>query len=93
GNKLTATISRDEKTSFVTYANNANGQAIAGALETAGSGALYDAIIGGSKGDVAKTYSSLGDDFVLNTRNAGIANGMLLSRAVKDQAAGIGEGR
>ena len=93
GNKLTGTLSRDKNASFATYAQNANGQAIAGALEAAGNGALYDTLIGASKGDVTKTYNSLGDDFVLNTRNAGIANGMLLARAVKDQAAGIGEGR
>ena len=93
GNKLTGTLSRDKNTSFATYAQNANGHAIAGALEAAGNGALYDTLIGASKGDVTKTYNSLGDDFVLNTRNAGIANGMLLARAVKDQAAGIGEGR
>lgn len=93
GNKLTGTLSRDETKSFATYAQNANGQAIAGALEGAAGGALYDALIGASKGDVAKTYNSLGDDFILNTRNAGIVNGMTLSRAIKDQATGIGEGR
>lgn len=93
GNKLTGTLSRDETKSFATYAQNANGQAIAGALEGAADGALYDALIGASKGDVAKTYNSLGDDFILNTRNAGIVNGMTLSRAIKDQATGIGEGR
>lgn len=93
GNKLTDTLSRDETKSFATYAQNANGQAIAGALEGAAGGALYDALIGASKGDVAKTYNSLGDDFILNTRNAGIVNGMTLSRAIKDQATGIGEGR
>lgn len=92
GNKLTGTLSRDETKSFATYAQNANGQAIAGALEGAAGGALYDALIGASKGDVAKTYNSLGDDFILNTRNAGIVNGMTLSRAIKDQATGIGEG-
>ena len=93
GNKLTGTLSRDKNASFATYAQNANGHAIAGALEAAGNGALYDTLIGASKSDVTKTYNSLGDDFVLNTRNAGIANGMSLARAVKDQAAGIGEGR
>lgn len=93
GNKLSGTLSRDETKSFATYAQNANGQAIAGALEGAAGGALYDALIGASKGDVAKTYNSLGDDFILNTRNAGIVNGMTLSRAIKDQATGIGEGR
>lgn len=93
GNTLTGTLSRDETKSFATYAQNANGQAIAGALEGAAGGALYDALIGAAKGDVAKTYNSLGDDFILNTRNAGIVNGMTLSRAIKDQATGIGEGR
>ena len=93
GNKLTGTLSRDETKSFATYAQNANGLAIAGALEGAAGGALYDALIGASKGDVSKTYNSLGDDFILNTRNAGIVNGMTLSRAIKDQATGIGEGR
>lgn len=93
GNTLTGTLSRDETKSFATYAQNANGQAIAGALEGAAGGALYDALIGASKGDVAKTYNSLGDDFILNMRNAGIVNGMTLSRAIKDQATGIGEGR
>ncbi len=93
GDKLTGTLSRDETKSFATYAQNANGQAIAGALEGAAGGALYDALIGATKGDIAKTYNSLGDDFILNTRNAGIVNGMTLSRAIKDQAAGIGEGR
>ena len=93
GNKLTGTLSRDETKSFATYAQNANGHAIASALEGAAGGALFDAMIGATKGDVAKTYNSLGDDFILNTRNAGIVNGMTLSRAIKDQATGIGEGR
>lgn len=93
GNKLTGTLSRDETKSFATYAQNANGHAIASALEGAAGGALFDAMIGATKGDVAKTYNSLGDDFILNTRNAGIVNGMTLSRAIKDQAVGIGEGR
>ncbi len=92
-NKLTTSVSRNEDVNFATYASNANGNAIAGAIEGAGSGALFDALIGASKGDVAKTYNSLGDDFILNTRNAGIVNGMTLSRAIKDQATGIGEGR
>ena len=93
GNKLTGTLSRDETKSFATYAQNANGHAIASALEGAAGGALFDAMIGATKGDVAKTYNSLGGDFILNTRNAGIVNGMTLSRAIKDQATGIGEGR
>ena len=93
GNTLTGTLSRDESKSFATYATNDNGHAIASALETAGKGGLYDAMIGGTKADVTSTYNSLGDDFLLNTRNAAINNGMLLARAVKDQAAGVGEGR
>lgn len=93
GNKLTGTLSRDETKHFATYALNDNGHAIAGALEAAGKGGLYDALIGGTKADLTKTYQSLGDDFLLNTRNAAINNGMLMARAVKDQAAGIGEGR
>lgn len=91
--KLTGTISRDETKSFATYASDANGSAIAAALEAAGDGDVFDTLLLSSKGDIAKTYESLGDDFVLNTRNAGITNGMMLTRAVKDQAAGIGEGR
>lgn len=93
GNKLTGTLSRDETKHFATYALNDNGHAIAGVLEAAGKGGLYDALIGGTKADLTKTYQSLGDDFLLNTRNAAINNGMLMARAVKDQAAGIGEGR
>ena len=93
-NNFTVQLSRNEdvRASQLTLPN-ANGNAIAGAIEGAGSGALFDALIGASKGDVAKTYNSLGDDFILNTRNAGIVNGMTLSRAIKDQATGIGEGR
>ena len=93
GNTLTGTLSRDVTKSFASYADTANGRSIAGALEGAASGPLFDSLIGASKTDVQNTYRSLGDDFFLNTRNAGIINGMTLSRAVKDQAAGIGEGR
>lgn len=93
GNKLTGTLSRDEAANFATYANTANGLAIANALESAGTGVIYDALIGGTKADVAKTYNTLGDDFLLNTRNASILNGMSVSRAIIDQANGQGQAR
>ena len=49
GNTLTGTLSRDVTKSFASYADTANGRSIAGALEGAASGPLFDSLIGASK--------------------------------------------
>ena len=89
---LTGTLSRNEAVTLASYGSG-NGNKIGQAVEGAGTGDFYDSLLPATKAQVESTYASLGDDFYLNNRNASVVNGMTLTRAVKDQAAGIGEGR
>ncbi|OLA92079.1 MAG: hypothetical protein BHW60_08900 [Sutterella sp. 54_7] len=83
------------KTESLSLANygSGNGRKIGQAIDAERTGALFESLLSASKAQVESTYASLGDDFYLNSRNASIVNGLTLTRAVKDQAAGIGEGR
>lgn len=90
---ITATLSRDESVTLSSIAATDNGKAIGAALEAAGEGALFDAVLGGTKAQVAATYDSLGSDAFLNAQNASVVNTLTMTRAIQDQAQGIGEGR
>ena len=74
-------------------ATTSNGRAIGAALEAAGEGELFDAVLGGTKDQVASTYDSLGSDAFWNAQNASIVNTLTMTRAIQDQATGIGQGR
>lgn len=89
---LTGTLSADKSLSLANYGSG-NGRKIGQAIDAERTGALFESLLSASKAQVESTYASLGDDFYLNSRNASIVNGLTLTRAVKDQAAGIGEGR
>lgn len=92
-NVLTASFGRNDDVTFASYAANRNGRAIADIIERAGSGALYDTLLTASKDEVRNTYSALGSDLYLNVQNASIVNALTMSRAVKDEAIGVGGGR
>lgn len=89
---LTGTLSADKSLSLANYGSG-NGRKIGQAIDAERTGALFESLLSASKAQVESTYASLGDDFYLNSRNASIVNGLTLTRAVKDQVAGIGEGR
>lgn len=92
-NAITGTLSKKENTSLATFANNENGRSIANALDSNGSGELFNAVLPMNERDLSKTYQSLGSDMYLNANNASVVNVLGLTRTVKDQAIGIGHGR
>lgn len=93
GNTITATLTRNEDVTMSSIATTSNGRAIGAALEAAGEGELFDAVLGGTTDQVAATYDSLGSDAFLNVQNASIVNTLTMTRAIQDQATGIGQGR
>lgn len=93
GSTITATLTRNEDVTMSSIATADNGRAIGAALEAAGEGELFDAVLGGTTDQVAATYDSLGSDAFLNAQNASIVNTLTMTRAIQDQATGIGQGR
>ena len=93
GNTITGTLTRDTSKSLTDFATNANELAVASALDQMADGKVFDALLLADSKDITSTYASLSDDFLSSARNANIINGLTLSRAVKDQINGIGEGR
>lgn len=93
GNKVTATLTRDEDVSVSTYATSDNGSAIANVIGGATDSAIFASMVGGTKDQVRDTLSSLDSDIYLSAQNASIVNSLSVARAVKDQAIGVGEGR
>lgn len=93
GNKVTATLTRDEDVSVSTYASSDNGSAIANVIGGATDSAIFASMVGGTKDQVRDTLSSLDSDIYLSAQNASIVNSLSVARAVKDQAIGVGEGR
>ncbi|MBG3019305.1 autotransporter Pta [Proteus mirabilis] len=92
-NTITGTLSKKENTSLATFANNENGRSIANALDNTGSGDLFNVVLPMNERDLNKTYESLGSDMYLNANSASVVNVLGLTRIVKDQAMGIGQGR
>ena len=90
---LEATIARDESVTMSSFAKTDNGRSIGAVLEAAGQGAVFDAVLGGTRDQVHATYASLGSDAFLNAQNASVVNTLTMTRTIQDQAQGIGEGR
>ena len=93
GTTITATLTRNEDVTLTSIAKTDNGRAIGAALETAGNGDVLNTVLGGTTDQVAATYDSLGSDAFLNAQNASIVNTLTMTRAIQDQATGIGQGR
>lgn len=54
---------------------------------------VFNTLLGATHKQVASAYDSLGSDAFLNAQNASVVNTLMLTRAVQDQATGIGQGR
>ena len=93
GSTVTATLTRTGA-ALEDYAANGTQRSIAKAIGSDGSNSVLQSLVKTTDGkDVAATLQSLDNDFFINNRNAVVLNGMTLTRAVRDQAAGIGSGR
>ena len=90
---LNVTLARNNNVNFATFARNANSASIANAIEAHGNGNLFNTLLGSSASEVTATYNSLANDVYLNAQNAGVVNGLTMTRAIKDQANGVGNGR
>lgn len=91
-NEITSEMTYD-KEAFAAYGSSKNAREIGAAIGAAESGALFDQILGATKDQVNRTYDSLASDAFLNAQNASIVNTVTLTRAIKDQAQGIGGAR
>ena len=91
-NRITSNLKFD-KAAFSAYGATANARKVGRAVGEAGRGALFDAILLGTKDDVTRTFDSIGNDAFLNAGNAALVNAVTLARAVKDQAQGAGAAR
>ena len=79
--------------SFTAYGSSANARAIGKALAATKDGALFEQLLTANGEQVSRTYDSLANDAFLNAQNASIVNTITMTRAVKDQAQGIGGAR
>lgn len=90
--EITATTEVNEG-SFTAYGSSSNAREIGKALAATKDGALFDMLLTANGEQVGRTYDSLGNDAFLNAQNALIVNTITMTRAVKDQAQGIGGAR
>lgn len=88
-NVLSASLKKSDAT-YGDYAENGNAASVGGALAVS-DGALAKALTTGTKDDVRKTLSSLGNDLHLSANQSSIVNTVTLARTVKDQATGYGD--
>lgn len=93
GNKITTTMVKKDGVTIESFANNANQQSIAAAIAASGNALTGDVLASKSEAEVAHTLSTLDDDFYVTARNALVTNATQVTRAVIDQASGMGEGR
>ena len=89
---LTATLKKSEGKTFSSYGDGGNGASVGEALDGS-DGSLKKSLMTATKDEVRGTLASLGSDLHLSANQASIVNGVSLARAVKDQAAGIGEAK
>ena len=92
GNKFTVSLSRDKDVTFATFAKGANQVSIAKAIEASENDLMLD-LITQKKETIQSVYGVLDDDFYVTVRNGLVMNATAMSRAVVDQAQGIGNGR
>ena len=92
GNKITTTMIKKDGVTFATFAKGANQSSIANAIQ-ASNNALMGELLSKDKATIEAAYAGLDDDFYVTARNALVQNATFVTRAVRDQAQGMGEGR
>ena len=94
--KIEVSMKRDEGVTFQSFANGANGanqNSIASAIAASGNTLMGELLAASDKSQLEYVYSTLDDDFYVTARNALVTNATQVTRAVIDQASGMGEGR
>ena len=91
--KIEVSMKKKEGETIEKYATNANERSIAAAIAASGNALTGDVLAAKTKDDVTTVLSTLDDDFYVTARNALVMNATTMSRAVIDQAQGMGEGR
>lgn len=91
-NTLTATLEKKQG-GMAAVASTANGRAIGAAIESNTESEFFKSFIGATTTEAQNTFSTLGSDELLNASTASIMNTVTLTRAVQEQAQGIGSGR
>lgn len=92
GNKITATLEKKQG-GMAAAASTANGRSIGAAIEANPESEFFKSFIGATTTEAQNTFGSLGSDELLNASTASIMNTVTLTRAVQEQAQGIGSGR
>lgn len=91
--KIEVSMKRDEGVTFQSFANGANQNSIASAIAASGNTLMGELLAASDKSQLEYVYSTLDDDFYVTARNALVTNATQVTRAVIDQASGMGEGR
>jgi subtilase-type serine protease len=92
GDVITGRLSKSGST-LGSYADDANGDALAGLFENNPNSSAYADLLGATEDQLRATYDSLGSEAFLTAESASMVNALVLTRAVKNQALGYGEGQ
>ena len=93
GNTISVKMKKKDGVTFESFAKNANQTRIATAIAASANDLTAELLAASSAEGVTSVYSALDDDFYATARNGLVMNTTAVSRAVMDQARGMGEGR
>ncbi len=89
---INVTMTRNDAT-FEDFAQGGNQASIAHAIASSNNAFMGNLLTATDKAQLEQAYATLDDDFYITARNALVTNAKQVTRAVIDQASGMGEGR
>ena len=89
---INVSMTKKDDVTFATFAKGGNQQSIAQAIEGSNNTLMSD-LLTKDAATITNTYAAIDDDFYVTARNGLVMNATAMSRAVVDQAQGMGAGR
>lgn len=89
---ISVSMKKKDGVTFATFAKGGNQQSIAQAIEGSNNTLMTD-LLTKDAATITNTYAAIDDDFYVTARNGLVMNATAMSRAVVDQAQGMGAGR
>lgn len=89
---INVSMTKKDGVTFATFAKGGNQQSIAQAIEGSNNTLMSD-LLTKDAATITNTYAAIDDDFYVTARNGLVMNATAMSRAVVDQAQGMGAGR
>ena len=89
---INVSMTKKDGVTFATFAKGGNQQSIAQAIEGSNNTLMSD-LLTKDAASITNTYAAIDDDFYVTARNGLVMNATAMSRAVVDQAQGMGAGR